>query len=126
MKEDGTSKNPGVQEKKKLEKGVKQHVEADQESDTENTESYLGKYVVVSYNGSAYPGFVKEIGYEDINVSGMHQIGRKKNFFWSKKIVDECWYTLDNILAIIPEPEKLDGSTHYKINDNIWKKVTEK
>lgn len=78
MKEDGTSKNPGVQEKKKLEKGVKQHVEADQESDTENTESYLGKYVVVSYNGSAYPGFVKEIGYEDINVSGMHQIGRKK------------------------------------------------
>lgn len=68
MEEYGTSENLRVQEKKELGNGVKQHVEADQESDTENIESYLGIYVVVSYNGSAYPGFVKEIGYEDITL----------------------------------------------------------
>lgn len=32
MEEDGTSENPGVQDKKELENGVKQYVEADQES----------------------------------------------------------------------------------------------
>ena len=71
-------------------------------------ESYLGKFVVVTYDGSPYPGFVRDIGYDDIYVSCMHRIGRKEDncFFWPRKIVDECRYTLEHVLAIIPEPIK--------------------
>ena len=87
--------------------------------------SYLGKFVFVTYDGSPYLGFVRDIVYDDIYVSCMHRIGRKEDncFFWLRKIVDECRYTLEHVLAIIPQPEKIDRrNSHFKIYESIWKR----
>lgn len=46
-------------------------------------------------------------------------------FYWPKKIKHKCWYHIDNILAIISEPIKIQGSfSHFEIDTEIWNSVT--
>lgn len=89
----------------------------------------VGKHVVVEYDNRPYPGFVEDAGEQDLYVSCMHQVGKRNRncFFWPKKIKDKCWYDYDSILAIIPEPQKIEGtSSHFEIKDEIWQTVNSK
>ena len=87
----------------------------------------VGKFVIVRYNNKAYPGLVEDAGDSDVYVECMHQVGRKNPncFFWPRKIKDKCWYDHDNILAMIPEPVKKDGtSSHFEVDREIWDAVS--
>jgi NADH pyrophosphatase NudC (nudix superfamily) len=34
------------------------------------------------------------------------------------------WYDYDDVLAVIPEPTKIESSySHFKIDDEIWKSI---
>ncbi|CAC5383347.1 unnamed protein product [Mytilus coruscus] len=88
----------------------------------------VGKYVVIKYDEKPYPGVVQDAGESDIYVQCMHRVGKKDNncFFWPRTIKDKCWYEFDDVLAVIPEPTKIDGSySHYKIDQDIWNQITD-
>ncbi|CAC5372461.1 unnamed protein product [Mytilus coruscus] len=93
-------------------------------------ESCINKYVIVKYNNTPYPGYVEDGDSSDIFVVCMHRVGRKleKNvFFWPKAIKDKCWYKHDKILAIIPEPKRIKGSSNcYEVDPVIWSMVLNK
>lgn len=90
-----------------------------------NIDELLGKYVVVIYDKAPYPGLVEDVGDSDVYCECMHQVGRKKNcFFWPKKLKDKCWYELENIIAIIPPPQLIDGSySHYCVDPCLWNQI---
>jgi hypothetical protein len=74
----------------------------------ENTpESYLNKHVIVKYDAQPYPGLVVDEDLEDLQVMCMHRIGQNR-FFWPVR-ADICWYVKDDIVCVIPEPEKVTG-----------------
>jgi hypothetical protein len=87
----------------------------------------LDKYVVVVYNKVPYPGYVEDTDESDVYVSCMHQVGRhagKNCFYWPKAVADKCWYEHQNILAIIPEPQKIESShSHYEVAPALWKAI---
>jgi hypothetical protein len=44
----------------------------------------------------------------------MHRVYKKMEmnvFFWPTAVKDKYWYKQDQILAIIPEPKKIKGSS---------------
>jgi hypothetical protein len=48
-------------------------------------------------------------------------------FFWPTAVKDKYWYKQDQILAIIPEPKKIKGSSeHFEVDPDIWCRVLEK
>lgn len=86
----------------------------------------IGKYVIVQYGKNAYPGYVEDAGEHDVYVQCMHGVGRKQSncFYWPKKLIDRCWYDYEQILALIPEPEKIKQShSHFKVIEHIWETV---
>jgi hypothetical protein len=56
----------------------------------------------------------------------MHRVYKKMEmnvFFWPTAVKDKYWYKQDQILAIIPEPKKIKGSSeHFEIDPDIQKK----
>ena len=85
------------------------------------------KYVVIKYDNKPYPGIVENSVQSDMFVQCMHRVGKKDNnwfFFWPKTIKDRCWYEYDDVLVVIPESEKKDGSySHYQIQEPIWNQI---
>ena len=105
----------------------------DRESDTANgvdvvlesvasVEHLLNNYVVVKYDGRNYPGKVVDIDTQqgEVQVSCMHKVGHNR-FFWPAR-ADLCWYTLDDILAVISEPTKVTGR-HFQIETEVFNSV---
>ena len=105
----------------------------DRESDTANgvdivlesdasVEHLLNNYVVVKYDGRPYPGKVVDIDTQqgEVQVSCMHKVGHNR-FFWPAR-TDLCWYTLDDILAVISEPTKVTGR-HFQIETEVFNSV---
>ena len=89
----------------------------------------IGKHVIVKYGRQAYPGIVEDAGEYDVFVKCMHGIGRKNSncLYWPKKIIDRCWYDHENILALIPEPTKMEGTnSHFKVEEKTWNFITNK
>jgi len=112
------------------------------EKDTENndmgTENRSGKnvlepvmcipkpnaYVVVSYENKPYPGIVEKVNKDEVYVECMRKVGRKNDncFYWPKRGKDKCWYDLDKIISIIPEPKlKMDSTSHYEMDPEHWR-----
>ena len=85
--------------------------------------SFLGKYVVVLYNGKPYPGLVVNIRDKAIEVNCMQRIG--KQFAWPKYIKDINWYLFEDIVAVIPEPLHGQGR-YYKVEEGIWNIICSK
>lgn len=52
----------------------------------------------------------------------MHKAGN--SFYWPKAVVDECWYCMSDVLAIIPEPQNINGKYH--IDNEIWEITVQK
>ena len=80
-----------------------------------------GKWCVVRYYGNAYPGIVTEVEDLDIEVKCMNSVGMNR-FYWPAIRDYVCWYTVDDILFLIPEPEKV-GSRHVQIRPNLWELI---
>lgn len=49
----------------------------------------------------------------------MHPVG--KMFLWPKAITDECWYSMQKVIAQIPEPVRIRG--RYHIDSDMWEKA---
>ena len=71
------------------------------------------KWCVVRYLGNIYPGIVTNIDDVDIEDKYMNSVGVNR-FSWPQYQDDGCWYTVEDGLFVIPEPEKR-GSRHIKI-----------
>jgi hypothetical protein len=91
----------------------------------DNLSDYIGKYVVVQYDGMPYPGYVEEADQSDVYVVCMHHIGKKNEnrFFWPNPKQDKCWYDCQDIIALIPEPTRI-CSNHFQIENKAWEKST--
>ena len=76
-----------------------------------------GKWCVVRYNVNAYPGTVTEVEYLDIEVKCMNSVG-VNCFYWPANRDYVCWYNVDDVLFLIPEPENA-GSRHVQIRPNL-------
>lgn len=85
-------------------------------------EDVLQKYVIVKYDGALHPGYVCDIDEGGVFVRCMHRAG--KNLYWSKAVVDECWYCMQNVLAVIPEPQQIRGKCN--IDREIWDRNVQK
>lgn len=81
----------------------------------------LGKHVLVLYDGFPYPGIVTDFDEQDIFVNCMHRIGRNR-FFWPQMRKDECWYSFDQLLAIIPKPKHVTDR-HFEVEKQIWEEI---
>ena len=82
-----------------------------------------GKWCVVRYCGNAYPGIVTEVEDLDIGlaVKCMNSVG-VNHFYWPAIRDDLCWYNVDDVLFLIPEPEKV-GCRHVQIRPNLWELI---
>ena len=91
----------------------------------------IDKCVIVNYNNNTpYLGYVEDEDSSDIFVVCMHRVYKKMEmnvFFWPTAVKDKYWYKQDQILAIIPEPKKIKGSSeHFEVDPDIWCRVLEK
>ncbi|XP_052227670.1 uncharacterized protein LOC127842276 [Dreissena polymorpha] len=82
----------------------------------------LNKYVIVNFNGRPYPGKVIDVDEEVVEVTCMHQVGKKNSncFYWPKLVKDISWYDYDQILTVIPEPKPIGNTNQYKVDEFIW------
>jgi hypothetical protein len=90
------------------------------EVDAAEVMSLLDKHVVVRYDGNLYPGIVIDEDHEDVQVKCMHKIGRNR-FFWPS-YDDICWYSKDDLVCELPEPEKVT-QRHHQVDPAIWHKI---
>ena len=82
----------------------------------------IGQWVVVKYDGFAYPGIVQDIDHDSIEVKAMSRIG-KNRFFWPL-LNDIIWYDLDSVLQVIPGIEPVT-KRHMQVSPDIWKTICE-
>ena len=57
----------------------------------------------------------------------MHRVGRNLKtctFYWPLAVRDECWYSMDKIVELIPKP-KLVGQKYY-VDENLWERALKK
>jgi len=95
--------------------------------DTDNVCNLIGQYCVVRYNNKPYPGRIIEVDETDIKVACMHSIGNRydsNKFFWPQTVTDECFYAFDDVVTLIPEPERLADHgrayNHFRVLPSIW------
>ena len=76
-------------------------------------------YVLVAYEGSHFPGIVEEVKHNDIKVSCMTPIPSKimKTLWKWPEQADKCWYSIENIVAIISTPILLGSRGKYKVQE---------
>ena len=74
----------------------------------EDPSDVLNKYVIIQYRGKPYPGYVVNIDEQGVCVKCMHRAGKLENchFYWPKRVTDESYYDIDDVLTITPEPLK--------------------
>ena len=84
---------------------------------SEELHDQQGKWCVVGYYRNAYPGTVTEVEDLDIEVKCMNSVC-VNCFYWPAIGDDVCWYNVDDILFLIPEPENV-GSRHVQIRPNL-------
>lgn len=81
----------------------------------EDTATLLNKYVAVRYDGKPYPGQVVDVSESEVFVRCLHQVGTTKNeFYWPKLVKDECWYELDNVIAVLDKPHESTSKSGYQ------------
>ena len=108
---------------------VKEGVSQFSDSTDVDTDQYLGKYVLVNFNGRPYPGFVEDVEGSEVKINCMHQLGKmsKNNcFFWPRKLTDVSWYDYSDIICVIPEPIPTENSRHFRVDQSTWKMVFDK
>lgn len=87
----------------------------------------LNRYVLVQYDNEPYPGVVIDCDDDEVYVRCMHRVGRdfkSCSFYWPKAVKDECWYSIEDVLAIIPQPHAV-GRKFY-VDATLWKNAINK
>ena len=96
---------------------------ADKSDKIEFDESHIGKYCIVQYDGKPYPGLIQAVDENEVEVNAMRTVGDNR-FYWPHPVQDVLWYSAENVLRIIPEPQKV-GSRHMQIQKHIWDEIKE-
>lgn len=83
----------------------------------------------MEYDGNPFPGFVEDADASDVYVECMHKVGKwnKNMFYWPRKVKDKCYYNYDDVLAVIPEPRKIEGETSkFQVEPSVWEGILTK
>ncbi len=83
----------------------------------------INRYVVVQYDGEPFPGLVVDVDDGEIEVKCLHKNGHNR-FFWPR-IEDKIWYSMDQLVAIIPEPQSVT-QRHVQVDPPIWEAILKK
>ena len=83
----------------------------------ENVDNLLNNWCVVKYEERIYPGIVTNIEETYIEVKCMSSAGTNR-YYWPARD-DVCWYSPENVLFCIPEPQRV-GSRHRQIDPELW------
>jgi len=97
---------------------------------TRNDVHLIGSYCIIQYDNKPYPGKILDINETDVTVECMHCIGTKydsNRFFWPEKVKDICMYSYDDVLTVIPPPERISDHgrsyRHFRVNQLLWNKI---
>ena len=71
-----------------------------------------------------HAGVVTDVDEEELQVKCMHRIGPNR-FYWPALREDICWYSKDDLICEIPQPEKVTDK-HFQVKPVIWKDILEK
>ena len=95
------------------------------EIDREDKSNYVGQHVIVAYDGVPYPGIVRDESQDEVFVECMKKVSKSTNkFMWPKRNKDECWYKIEDVLAVIPAPTLIHSSkTQFEIDPLIWQEA---
>ncbi|KAL8600088.1 hypothetical protein ACOMHN_051634 [Nucella lapillus] len=99
----------------------------DQIFDVPPPEECKGLWVLVQYDRKLYPGV--DVDGEEVYVDCMNAVGKgfTNIFFWPKIYQDVCWYDHDKILAVIPNPVRINNAAdHFVVDEAIWRAVVGK
>ena len=96
-----------------------------EDTNFDDINQYIGKFVLVRYNQRPYPGKVLDVEGSNLEIDCMHQVGRKSNncFFWPRKIKDINMYEQEDVICVIPQPCVLDKPNQYKVDAKAWESV---
>jgi len=90
----------------------------------------IEQHCVVRYNNKPYPGRILEVDETDVKVACMHSVSNRydsNRFYWPQTVTDECFYTFDDVITLIPEPERLADHgrayKHFRVLPSIWAEV---
>ena len=95
----------------------------------------VGKYCIVTYDGKPYPGRILSFDENDVEVDCMHSVPNRFElasnvFYWPKPIKDICFYSSENVVALIPEPCQVSdrgrASRHFCVDASIWEEMKQR
>ena len=84
---------------------------------------YTGKHVVVKFKEKLYVGFVEEVSDGKLLIECMMKIGKRNEnlFSWPKKIIDQNWYSPDDIVSVVYEIRRKENKNKFMIDEESWK-----
>lgn len=82
----------------------------------------IDEWCVVNYDGMPFPGQIKDVDDDSVEVSTMSRVGNNR-FFWPAR-EDRIWYDYDKIISGIPPVSKVT-SRHHKIEESFWEAISD-
>lgn len=76
------------------------------------------QWCVVGYDYNPYPGIILQVEENNVKVKCMHCSGVNE-FFWPRPRDDVIWYSDDQIMCLIPEPQPLNKHS-VQIDQQFW------
>ena len=84
------------------------------DSSEDDNQNIVGKYVIVHYDGSYFPGMVNDQEEDDYEVSTMEPAGTWLNWRWLQ-CDDKCWYKSDDVKCLIDPPVPVNSRGVFKV-----------
>ena len=72
------------------------------------SEDLQGKFCVVTYDGTSYPGIIEDADEEFMLVSVTHSIAENTYFQPARK--DAIWFAYEKMVLLIPEPSRVTSA----------------
>ncbi|XP_052778140.1 uncharacterized protein LOC128215498 [Mya arenaria] len=88
------------------------------------SDSLIGSYCVVDYEGLPYPGLIMDVDEDTVEVTAMCRIGPNR-FFWPL-VEDRLWYGKEKLITLLEEEPALVTKRHRHIDSCMWKRILEK
>ncbi|WAR01361.1 hypothetical protein MAR_007919 [Mya arenaria] len=88
------------------------------------SDSLIGSYCVVDYEGLPYPGLIMDVDEDTVEVTAMCRIGPNR-FFWPL-VEDRLWYGNEKLITLLEEEPALVTKRHRHIDSCMWKRILEK
>ena len=75
------------------------------------------------YDGHPFPGLVIDEAQGEVKVKCMYKVGLNR-FMWPRTD-DVIWYTMDQVVAVIPEPLHVT-KRHVQVEPKLWEDILAK